>query len=177
MTLVWTNGEVQEEKDSMIVNMKIQGTDDTQYLLKEIRTMNELKLPSQSVDLKEITDKYCHFKGINMKSYHEATPTLLLGLPYAYLYRSQEERTGKFNEPMAKRTPLGWIIYGSCGNYYNSKKKHLLVIDQKPKEDDKSAMRKMMHDYFSVEEYSLKSSKRALVSAATARAQKIMEVL
>lgn len=48
-----------------------------------------------------------------MLELQNARPSLLIGLQHSYLFRALEERAGSNPEdPIAKRTPLGWVVFG-----------------------------------------------------------------
>ena len=116
MKIAWTNGEIHEE-DSMTVKLKIQGASDEIFSLFDLQTVDELKLPTQSVNSSALAKQYPYLKDIELQSYEEAVPTILLGLPHAYLFKSQGEISGRFNDPIVRNTPLGLIIYGNSKEY------------------------------------------------------------
>ena len=76
-----------------------------------------MKLPTQSVNSSALAKQYPYLKDIELQSYEEAVPTILLGLPHAYLFRSQGEISGRFNDPIVRNTLLGLIIYGNSKEY------------------------------------------------------------
>lgn len=170
MTLAWTNGEIQEDFESMSVEFKITGPNGKTFNLKNMRTIKDLALPTQSVNIKTLKNKFNYLKNIDLKAYDKAEPTILLGLPHAYLFRGIEERCGGFNEPIARLTMLGWMLYGSNHGQSN-KYDHLFSMEEISIEND---FRQMMQDYFSTENFGVKLVEK-MKSSSDERALRIME--
>lgn len=112
MELTWTNGNSRKE-NSMKVELKIMGPNGKSFLLRDLRTAKNLSLPTQSIDAAAIKNQFSYLNDAELQSYKKAVPTILLGLPHANLFKATEEKSRSFNEPIARLTKLGWILFGS----------------------------------------------------------------
>ncbi|XP_053691580.1 uncharacterized protein LOC128740093 [Sabethes cyaneus] len=171
LTLAWTNGEVQEERNSQVIQIKVQADNGQIFTIKNMRTVDELNLPVQSIDMKQLKSRYPYLRDVNMRSYEQAVPTILLGLPHAYLFKAIAERSRGNNEPIAKQTKLGWTIFG--GSEVNTNTKNLFSIDEVIEEE--KSIREMMSNYFSTEAFGVKVPQSNLIPKADEQAIKIME--
>ncbi|XP_062524619.1 uncharacterized protein LOC101745494 isoform X1 [Bombyx mori] len=78
-----------------------------------LRTVNGLKLTPQRLNIEvlaschHLTDLRHHFK----TSY--ASPKILIGQDNWHLLVTEEMRTGRRDQPVASRTPLGWVVHGA----------------------------------------------------------------
>ncbi|XP_053692248.1 uncharacterized protein LOC128740709 [Sabethes cyaneus] len=113
LVITWTANMKRHEETSRKINLQISARGSrTRHNLKEARTVNELVLPKQEVCLNEVLNRYNHFKGLSLPDYGEETPRILIGLDNLHLFAPLESKVGKFGEPIAVRSLLGWSIYG-----------------------------------------------------------------
>ncbi|XP_062544887.1 uncharacterized protein LOC134211735 [Armigeres subalbatus] len=172
LSISWTNGNTQDENQSLEIEMKIRGTSGKRFLLKEVRTVNRLSLPKQTVDFNKIKQAYPYLQDAEVSSYRNAVPTMLLGLPHAYLMHGLESRGGKFNEPIAMRTRLGWVVYGCEGtNSRSNKTAFVLAIETKSEE---KSLNEIVKEYFSTEQFGVMAPEKPLISKNVVRANDIM---
>lgn len=175
VSFVWTNGCIQEENDSQIVQVKAEGSNGKTFLLRNLCTIKALALPIQSVNARSLEEKHPYLKGTNLDSYENVAPTILIGQPHAYLFKALEERSGGFNEPIATKTRLGWVLFGSSRTsprcqYDNMN--HVFILNQI--DDEEKSIREMMPNYFSTEAFGVKVPSNALIAKTDERALKIM---
>jgi hypothetical protein len=80
--LEWTGSTHRVQEESMNVSIKINGLHKTakQYRLRTIQTVKSLSLPEQTLDYKNLTNKYPYLKGIPVDSYKHGKPRILIGL-------------------------------------------------------------------------------------------------
>ena len=71
-----------------------------------------LNLPQQSISETELKKRYPYLKDVEMEELERVKPTTLIGLEHAHLGAPALIRVGKFNEPIASKTKLGWTING-----------------------------------------------------------------
>uniref|UniRef100_A0A4Y0BFI9 Integrase zinc-binding domain-containing protein n=1 Tax=Anopheles funestus TaxID=62324 RepID=A0A4Y0BFI9_ANOFN len=109
LTLSWTNGSIQSEPASKVVSLKIQGPNGRSFDVKNLRSVQELDLPMQSIDARTLKRQYKHLNNINLQGYLNAIPTVLLGLPHSFITHAIDSRSGKENEPIAQKSRLGWV--------------------------------------------------------------------
>ncbi|XP_062703974.1 uncharacterized protein LOC134286379 [Aedes albopictus] len=122
LCLRWTADTCRYEKDATIVSLNISGTYDGSSLhtLREVYTVKDLKLPTQSLPTEELADKYSHLKGLPIEPYSNVQPKLLIGVSNARVMHILDDREGKLDEPVAVKTRLGWTVYGTYASVKDS---------------------------------------------------------
>lgn len=173
LTLSWTNGCNQVEDTSTSVSLKLRGPNGRLLYVKDIRTVNELDLPTQSINANVLKRKFSHLKTLNISSYKNAKPTILLGLPHAYYTQAVESKSGAPNEPVAHKTRIGWVVFGKCRDGDAKENQHLFTIQDKKEEEEKS-MRDLMKRFFSTEEFGERETKFTPKSKDHERALSVM---
>ena len=143
LTLKWTQDISREESNSRRVNLHIKGTSDKTFTLKNVRTVKDLQLPIQILNVDELVKQYKHLDGIFVEGYQQAQPTILIGLDQTHLITAIERRIGGDHEPMAIRTKLGWLIYGNATTEEFTH--HILTIEEE--------MEKLITSFASVEDF------------------------
>lgn len=98
-----------------MVSLDIYGIHDesSQHSLQEVYTAKELKLPSQTLPIGKLANKFEHLKGLPIVPYSNVQPKLLIGVSNARVMHILDGREGKLDEPVAVKTRLGWAVYGT----------------------------------------------------------------
>lgn len=177
LCLKWTADQVREEKDSRRVSLEISGAnaESRKYWLHDVRTVKSLSLPRQSVDSQELVKRYPYLSELPIKSYEDAVPRILIGLDNWKLGLPTSVREGKWREPVAARTRLGWTIHG----YHH----HQEVPANRPEINcfhhcqckPDAALHNLVKDFFSLENFGVQASKVPPASIETKRALSILE--
>lgn len=116
MCLSWTNGVTQTDKNSEVVELEISGADGgRKFHMQNVRTIEKLELPLPSEKLLKSLKDYKHLEGIKVPEIPIHTPGILIGLRHSKLCLSYEVREGKWDQPVATLTRLGWAVYGNTG--------------------------------------------------------------
>ncbi|KAL7724538.1 hypothetical protein ACLKA6_017519 [Drosophila palustris] len=84
------------------------------YTLKSVRTIKNLQLPMQTVNIEELRSKYRHLGTIPLRDYARAVPEILIGLDNAHLGVPESSRSIAFDGPIVATTKLDWVCYGKC---------------------------------------------------------------
>ncbi|XP_033251864.1 uncharacterized protein LOC117190994 isoform X1 [Drosophila miranda] len=84
------------------------------YALNGVRTIKDLRLPKQSVNMSELSSQYPHIKSIPLKGYRNARPEILIGLDNLHLIAPKQMRSMGYVGPAIALTNLGWVAYGKC---------------------------------------------------------------
>lgn len=161
LLLGWTKDITNLEEKSMTVKLQISAPDvkSEKFLLKNVRTVRHLSLPSQSCSVGSLRSKYPYLKHVEMSNLKSAVPTILIGLDHANLIAPLEFKTDP-NEagPVAVRTKLGWSIHGP-ENHGNGQviSPTFLVCECKSSEEQRIG--DMMEKYFSQEDFGVKVPK------------------
>ncbi|XP_055633341.1 uncharacterized protein LOC129773720 [Toxorhynchites rutilus septentrionalis] len=116
LCLKWTGGTHRFEEKSRKVDVGISGSKEERFDLTDVRTVDALELPVQSLNVDELKKKYKHLEGIQVESYNLARPRILIGLKHANVSLVRRCREGKLGEPIAVKTHLGWTIFGGCSS-------------------------------------------------------------
>ncbi|XP_044573440.1 uncharacterized protein LOC123257680 [Drosophila ananassae] len=113
MCLQWTAETTRIESESVKASVQISETNsDRFYWLNNVQTVQNLALPKQTVEMKELRSRFQHLRDLPLESY-SAQPTLLIGSNNWKLAVPRRIREGKWNEPIASKCMLGWTIQGS----------------------------------------------------------------
>ncbi|XP_055604612.1 uncharacterized protein LOC129752852 [Uranotaenia lowii] len=111
--LTWTSDVSREEKESRRISVQISGQNSaTKFMMKNVRTVKQLKLPEQSFNYNEMQEDYPHLKGLPLSSYMDVRPMLIVGIEHVSLLTPVTIREGRHDEPIAAKTRLGWCVYG-----------------------------------------------------------------
>lgn len=110
-TLDWTSGITRVEQESRQMNLLILG-DSQRFSLHSVRTVENLQLPLQSLDVNEVNRRVAIMQGLPITSYGLQRPGVLIGLNNIHLIAPFESRIDKKGELVAVRCKLGWTIYG-----------------------------------------------------------------
>lgn len=112
LCLAWT-GNVKRVEKSKRINLQISGIDVShRYNISNVRTVRNLGLPTQSLSYSELVQDFSHLAGLPITDYIDATPRILIGVDNAHLAVRLKTREGKFGDPIATKTRLGWSVHG-----------------------------------------------------------------
>lgn len=112
----WTADHCRFEDSAERVSLHVSGTGngENKFLLSEVFTVKDLKLPPQTLSVSKLCRKYGYLKGLPVESYNNIRPRLLIGMNNIRLGHALDSREGNENGPIATKTRLGWTIFGTC---------------------------------------------------------------
>jgi len=113
LNLQWTNETTQVDNHSERVSLVISGSGEENYELQNVRTVNNLALPTQSVNGRRTQQSWTHLQQFEIPSLDSAQPTILLGQDNCHLIIAREIVEGPPNAPVLSRTKLGWVFHGN----------------------------------------------------------------
>ncbi|XP_055623309.1 uncharacterized protein LOC129766735 [Toxorhynchites rutilus septentrionalis] len=148
LCLTWTGNITRDEEDSMQVEIEIAGTGaKKRYVLDDVRTVESLALPKQTLRYKELAERYRHLKKLPIQDFESEAPGILIGAKHTNLTATQQIREGELGEPIAAKTRLGWAIYGAIpkGTAYPSYNLHICGCDLE------SDLHELVKQHFTVE--------------------------
>ena len=171
LTLVWSDGSIQEHENSERVTLTLAGRPCGKKLrIDNVRTVTNLSLPSQSQNARELS-KFEHLKDIKLSNFYDAKPLILLGLRHSYFTAPEETRKGVSpDQPIAIRTPLGWSVYGSSKT---DKENFSLSIQEI--EHETPSLEKMLNDFFELDNLGAKIETSDSLTDQEKRADMLME--
>lgn len=179
LCLRWTSNQVREEHDSRIISLQIssRAIGSRKYTLRDVRTVQSLSLPNQTVSATELQHKYSHLRGTLLDGYQAAVPRILIGVDNWKLGLPLEIREGKWTEPVATRTRLGWTVHGNNKSYSDTTSSATVLHNSfhacrcNPDKD----LHLMVKDFFSMENYGVRKVETLPESAEERRARNILQ--
>lgn len=168
LLLKWTGDTTRTEESSRIVCVEISGkTSNRKFKLDRVRTVKSLNLPVQTQNAKELA-KYEHLRKLPIPSFNKAVPRILICLSHAKLLTTSKLRIGKDNQPIAARTPLGWVVYGGVETHSNQ----VLHIDELA---SNVVLDEEVRKYFSLESLGVSTKHNDILSVEESRSKDIMQ--
>ncbi|XP_062703670.1 uncharacterized protein LOC115259000 [Aedes albopictus] len=181
LCLRWTGGTQRCEKDSLSVTLDISGTSETakNFQLVGVRTVEELMLPQQTLNVDELKHRYPHLKGLPIDSYYDARPRILIGMKHVQVSLVLKSREGSIGDPVAVKTRLGWIVCGG-GNAEDDESDNLVhytfhVCSCERRTEDE--LHQTVKKHFALDSLGITKPGKLLLSAEDQRAQDLMKQL
>ncbi|XP_055589201.1 uncharacterized protein LOC129741485 [Uranotaenia lowii] len=161
LCLKWTGDTRRFEDRSKVVNLRVSGSNksfERSYSLSEVRTVRELNLPKQSLITTDMKRKYPHLNNIPFESYRDAVSRILIGLDHAHLGNAFKTREGRFNQPIAVKSRLGWIVFGNCAE--TEPASFFVNMHSIPRCEcnDDDSLQKLVKNYFSLDSIGISHS-------------------
>ncbi|XP_053691452.1 uncharacterized protein LOC128739970 [Sabethes cyaneus] len=180
LCLRWTGGTHRSEKDSRKVALDISGLKGKRFHFEDVRTVSELQLPCQSLDVEQLQSEYRYLKGIPVQSYSGVRPRLLIGVQHAYATLVRKSREGKVGQPIAINTNLGWTIYGGAPQGQSVSMLHYVYhvntcVNDTERLDD--GLDRAVKEYFSIESLGVTYPNKEIRSRDDERAMQLLHDL
>ncbi|XP_055605883.1 uncharacterized protein LOC129754049 [Uranotaenia lowii] len=172
--LTWTDNISREERESQRISLEISGRGmDNKFKIENIRTVKQLKLPSQSFDYLKMQKKYSHLKGLPLESYFDAVPKIIIGIDHVHLLTTLRVREGHSGDPVGTKTRLGWSVFGKQKEFELDEVglNFHMESDQSAVGEDQS-LHELMGNFFSLEDQVEHSTRE---TASEIRAREILE--
>ncbi|GBP17520.1 hypothetical protein EVAR_74114_1 [Eumeta japonica] len=149
LCLQWTGGTTRMENSSFNTSLTISSANnDKKFLLSNVHTVKQLDLPTQSLNMSEISARYPYLKNLPIQAYKRATPMILIGANNWKLAVPLKVREGGWHQPIATKTRLGWAIQGGKSS---SPEQHLLNIHTCICKNRDDELHELVKNYFSME--------------------------
>ncbi|XP_065073508.1 uncharacterized protein LOC135697661 [Ochlerotatus camptorhynchus] len=169
LCLCWTGSVKRIENGSQRIQITISGRSEEKSFPLRARTVEQLKLPSQTVDYEELCEVHPHLRKLPLRGYADVAPQLIIGVDNAKLISALKSRESGTGELVAAKTRLGWCIYGrhaiqsSLVEYVNAH------VEQCEKETE---LHDLFRQFLAVDEANIKHSPQ---SEEDKRALKILQ--
>ncbi|KAL0810972.1 hypothetical protein ABMA28_010266 [Loxostege sticticalis] len=133
----------------------------------EARTMRNLRLSPQSINDGDLKD--CrHLEDLPVTTrYKEARPQVLIGQDNWPLLLAEDKRIGSRHQPVASKTPLGWVLHGACTRTLGQRVNFLNEAD------DTNRINQQLQHFFSLEALAVQPKRPA--NDPEEKAMKILE--
>ena len=150
LTKKWTNNVTLTDYESCVTSITVIGPNGVRHNLNGVRTNQGMELPGQQKSFNN--EDYEHLKDLPKYDYTGEPPFLLISLEHLYLMLALEYRIGKQNEPMASRTPMGWVFMGTVGKSQEDKSPRPVLMMQ-PVDDHEENLHIQVARYFELENF------------------------
>ncbi|XP_062557274.1 uncharacterized protein LOC134222147 [Armigeres subalbatus] len=180
LCLKWTGGTRKIEKESQQVNLQVSGThSSTKYNLTGVNTLSSLQIRPQTLLISELQAKFPYLSGLPLEGYYDVSPRLLIGLDNSSLGHGSKCKEGRWNEPIALKTRLGWLVYGNCSGKENSVgyMNYHSVQKCECNQNYDDSLHRAMKSYFALDSTGIISPNKVLLSQDDQRAQLLLESL
>ncbi|XP_055590061.1 uncharacterized protein LOC129742214 [Uranotaenia lowii] len=149
--LQWTAGTYRYEDKSKSVNLHISGIHGPKLELNDVRTVEDLQLPIQTLDADQVRNENDHLRDVPVESYKNVRPRLLIGIKHANITLVRKSREGRPEQPLAVKTRIGWTVYGGGTGDQSSSLVHYInhICSCKPERDDN--LESLLKQYFSID--------------------------
>lgn len=179
LSLQWTKGITRVE-DSHCTTVVIGSAKGKQtQALTNVYVVNNLDLPAQTVDLKNLKERFHHLRGLPIPELNRAKPKILIGLQHTKLLLCGQNFAGGDDEPVASKTRLGWVVYGNASpsmgicSLSHIKTPGLRISFHDSTRND-AELHQLVKQYFTTENFGVMPPKRELISEENRRANEIM---
>ncbi|XP_059223095.1 uncharacterized protein LOC131996913 [Stomoxys calcitrans] len=176
LCLRWTGDISKCYPHSKTLTLRISSQDPgyQKYDLKNVRTIESLDLPEQSLEPKMI-ESCKYLRNLPLKPYSQVRPRMIIGLDNAKLGAPLEICESENSELMAVKCRLGWAVYGrrNAKGFVSNNIFHICDCLNSQQEAEK--MDELMRHYFSLDAVGVTPLKKALHSRDDERALQIME--
>lgn len=171
--LEWTAKIVRKESKSKSVVIEISGTQayHKRFVIKDVRTVKSLNLPSQTVNTDQLKEAFKFLRRIPIEGYENETPVILIGPKDCRLSTPIKTRSGKWDEPLATKTLLGWEVHGS--NAPSARVSNVNFHAAGEMNDDQK-LHQLVARYFALEDYGTKRPEATIENSSDNRAKKIL---
>lgn len=175
LNIQWFGSHSSSER-SRKVSLGISGCheNDLCFRLDNIRTIQHLTLPIQSLNRRALLAENPHLSEIPFQTFENAHPTILLGLDHHHLgVPHQIKMSSNQDGIVAAETKLGWVIYGSSGR---KKLPGAVVLHiNEEKDETLSQLHELVRQHFTTEEFGVKVAISPIESDEILRARALLK--
>lgn len=167
--LKWT-GKTSRTEKSQRVEVKISGQNSNNdvFILRNVRTVDDLNLPRQSCNVNDIKQQYPYLQNIDIQGYTDIIPEILIGINHWQLGIPLQTREGRWNQPVATLTRLGWIVFG--GSTHESSRIASLNVH----ELSDNSLNDIVKEFISMDQQGVRIPERKFESNDEVTAQRIL---
>ncbi|XP_074032901.1 uncharacterized protein [Leptinotarsa decemlineata] len=173
LCIQWTNNQTEEQDDSRIVTFKISSktcNSNSNFYLRHVRTIKNLSLPKQTVDIDQISLKYPYIDN-KIQSMIDVRPKILIGQDNWPLLVSKKIISGPWHGPALTKTLLGWVVHGNLHHSNDNMNTFVCFVDLKEK-DELDILHDLIKEQWKMESF---PTSRQSLSREDIRAQEIMD--
>lgn len=147
------------------------------FVMKNVRLLGNLNLPRQSLNVATMKKKYPQLERLPLKDFEQVKPRILIGLNNASLGYVKNYVKCSSGGPMAIKTPLGWLLYGTVDSPTNSDANNqILMIGQSLKRDYQK-LHDVVAQFYELENMGVHDSNRILEPKEMTRARDILQTV
>ncbi|XP_074035219.1 uncharacterized protein [Leptinotarsa decemlineata] len=177
LKMYWTNCTSYTDDKSKRVNLKIQGTLNQKIFdMSNVRTVSNLKLPVQSVDVKNLATTWNHLSRIPLVNLRNAKPLILIGQDHIDLTIARDVIQGPPNAPVISKSKLGWVVHGNSSYFKHRVDSHYSMtcyMKNDVSEDDE--LKELMNETILMDNLGVENDKFNHISEEDKKAFQLME--
>nr|XP_023013523.1 uncharacterized protein LOC111503461 [Leptinotarsa decemlineata] len=177
LKMYWTNCTSYTDDKSKRVNLKIQGTLNQEIFdMSNVRTVSNLKLPVQSVDVKNLATTWNHLSRIPLVNLRNAKPLILIGQDHIDLTIVRDVIQGPPNAPVISKSKLGWVVHGNSSYFKHRVDSHYSMtcyMKNDVSEDDE--LKELMNETILMDNLGVENDKFNHISEEDKKAFQLME--
>lgn len=154
LNLKWLDN-ASKQIDTIVSQLKIAGTFHAakEFLLNDVHIVDNMKLPHQTLSINELPTKYHHMKKLPIQEFHDAVPSILIGLDNSHLGKAKKVSCVADEGPIPVLTNLGYIVYGSLKNMRIQSDASVLLAHNITQHQD---IHNVVADYLATENFGIK---------------------
>ncbi|CAG7785078.1 unnamed protein product, partial [Allacma fusca] len=173
LCMQWTDESQICEENSEKVNLKIRGVDENSktFVMKGVRTSFNSALPMHIVNMDDLRKRFPHLSDVDFNLIKDQRPLLLIGHDNIQLCLPRKCRFGSWNDPIASKTLLGWVVYGDIPAVSRRINESVLFHHC----DGDQELNEMVRESFSTEAFGVEIPEQTRHSRDDARSLKLLE--
>jgi len=135
------------------VKIKIRDPSRDTYNLSNVVSKKNLRLPTQTVDCKELREKFLHLEDVPLYPMQNVVPTILIGQDNFELMAHRRIIEGRQGEPAATLTRLGWVVEGRVTPVFDPNNASVVMFQT---EDDQAEdVNALMKEYWNMDTWGI----------------------
>lgn len=177
LNVQWFGSLASRFESSRKVSVGISGAThtDQRFDMHNVRTVQNITLPTQTVDAASLQGMYPHLRHVPIAGFENVAPKILIGLDNHHLGVPLKMETNAAQTGIvAALTKLGWVVYGSDTRQSTSPPAVLLHISSE-QERQYAELAETVRTYFTTEDFGVKKPEAIVESDEDIRARRLLK--
>lgn len=152
-------GNIGSDENTIVTNVTVEGdfSKAKQYKMQGVHVVQDLKLPTQTLDIKKLHPKFHAMKKLPIQEFNNVTPSILIGLDNAHLGVTRNRQRNASDGPIVCLTKLGYVVYGpasSSSPHQDEVVERVFLAERTTHYDE---LHEMVKQHFSTEDFGIKN--------------------
>lgn len=158
---------------NVAVNISGQQSGCEQFKLRNVQTVKNIKLPTQTVNRTALHTSCPHLRGVPFSEFVNAKPKILIGLEHHHLGIPVDVRYSPSDQRyVATKTALGWVVYGSNGDTQDTEA--IVMYSGGRDADEDNRLNELVRAFIATEDFGVKMPVAEIESNEIRRARQIL---